>query len=174
MIPLGFCTTSKPGKQTWDKGDSGDVTFLEIKSVAAGARRDLSSALCKAPERRGDAWDVPCPKKVWQGHPTPCLPSTLVFIMCSQPGLAPGPARRQGSVAQVGMGCSGLKCNGAPGQSAWEGVPGGAGQTCLAHGCLRTLAFALGDQESQVGNRNELCRDAPGNPTNYLPASLHT
>lgn len=55
MLPLGLCTISKPGKQTWDKGDSGRAAYLEIKSAAAGAREDQSSALCKAPGHRGDA-----------------------------------------------------------------------------------------------------------------------
>lgn len=44
----------------------------------------------------------------------------------------------------------------------------------IAQGCPRALTLALGDHKSQVGCRNELCRDAPGNPTKYLPAALHT
>lgn len=110
---------------------------------------EQSSALCKAPGHRDDAWDGRYSKKVWQGNPTACEylcpPQFSCFIFFNV--FAPGPAQ------------SWAACLGEGPRWGWPGLLWSIG-----------LDTCLGGPWEPAGLREW----TSGNPTKYLSAVLHT
>lgn len=71
--------------------------------------------------------------------------------MCLQPGLAPGPAGRQESVAPVGAQGRAAWGSWAPGQGAWVGVLHGAAQGCYSPGVPQGPDTCLGGPQEPGG-----------------------